>query len=75
MNYLLDTNIISELISKSPNQKVVDFILNIDNEKDFKNLEIQIVNPFNEWDDMYKLSYDNNSWLKIIVYMIKSNYV
>ncbi len=32
MNYLLDTNIISELISKSPNQKVIDFILSIDEE-------------------------------------------
>ena len=32
MNYLLDTNIISELISKNPNKKVVDFILNLDEE-------------------------------------------
>ena len=32
MNYLLDTNIISELISKSPNKKVVDLILSIDEE-------------------------------------------
>jgi len=32
LNYLLDTNIISELISKNPNKKVVDFILNLDEE-------------------------------------------
>ena len=30
MNYLLDTNIISELISKKPNQKVIDFINSLD---------------------------------------------
>ena len=30
MNYLLDTNIISEFISKTPNQKVVDYILTLD---------------------------------------------
>lgn len=30
MKYLLDTNIISELISKQPNQKVLDFISSID---------------------------------------------
>ena len=33
MNYLLDTNIISELISKNPNKKVTDFILSLDEEK------------------------------------------
>ncbi len=32
MNYLLDTNIISELISKSPNQKVIDFIRSLNEE-------------------------------------------
>ena len=32
MKYLLDTNIISELISKTPNRQVVDFILSIDEE-------------------------------------------
>ena len=32
MNYLLDTNIISELISKSPNQKVLDFIRSLNEE-------------------------------------------
>jgi tRNA(fMet)-specific endonuclease VapC len=30
LKYLLDTNIISELISKQPNQKVLDFISSID---------------------------------------------
>ena len=30
MNYLLDTNIISEFISKTPNKKVVDYILTLD---------------------------------------------
>ena len=30
MNYLLDTNIISELISKKPQQNVLDFIKNLD---------------------------------------------
>ena len=30
MKYLLDTNIISEFISKTPNQKVIDYILTID---------------------------------------------
>ena len=29
MNYLLDTNIISEFISKNPNQKVADYILTL----------------------------------------------
>ena len=29
MKYLLDTNIISELISKQPNQKVLDFIMSL----------------------------------------------
>ena len=33
MNYLLDTNIISELISKNPNKKVTDFILSLGEEK------------------------------------------
>ncbi|SFP17029.1 type II toxin-antitoxin system VapC family toxin [Hydrogenimonas thermophila] len=33
MNYLLDTNIISELISKNPNKKVIDFILSLNEEK------------------------------------------
>jgi len=33
LNYLLDTNIISELISKNPNKKVTDFILSLDEEK------------------------------------------
>ena len=33
MKYLLDTNIISELISKQPNQQVVDFLSSI-NEND-----------------------------------------
>ncbi len=32
MKYLLDTNIISELVSKQPNQKVLDFISSIDEE-------------------------------------------
>ena len=32
MNYLLDTNIISELISKSPNEKVTKFILSLNEE-------------------------------------------
>ena len=32
MKYLLDTNIISELISKSPNREVVNFISGIDEE-------------------------------------------
>lgn len=35
MNYLLDTNIISEVISKQPNQKVIDFIYNLDENKVF----------------------------------------
>ena len=35
MNYLLDTNIISELISKHPNKKVLDFIHNIKEDKVF----------------------------------------
>ena len=30
MNYLLDTNVISELISKKPNQNVLSFIQNLD---------------------------------------------
>jgi tRNA(fMet)-specific endonuclease VapC len=30
MNYLLDTNIISELISKQPNKKVVEWIDRLD---------------------------------------------
>lgn len=30
MKYLLDTNIISELISKQPNQKVIEFLSSID---------------------------------------------
>lgn len=30
MKYLLDTNIISEFISKTPNKKVIDFILTLD---------------------------------------------
>lgn len=30
MKYLLDTNVISEFISKNPNQKVVDYILTLD---------------------------------------------
>ena len=29
MNYLLDTNIISELISKTPNRGVVDYLLSL----------------------------------------------
>ena len=33
MKYLLDTNIISEFISKTPNQKVIDYILTL-NEND-----------------------------------------
>jgi predicted nucleic acid-binding protein len=32
MNYLLDTNIISELISQRPNQKVIDWIDSLDPE-------------------------------------------
>ncbi len=32
MKYLLDTNIISEFISKQPNQKVLDFIKSLDEE-------------------------------------------
>ncbi len=32
MNYLLDTNIISELISKTPDKNVVNFILKIEEE-------------------------------------------
>jgi len=32
MNYLLDTNIISEFISRYPNQKVVDYVLTLDEE-------------------------------------------
>ena len=32
MKYLLDTNIISEFISKTPNQKVVDYILTLNEE-------------------------------------------
>lgn len=32
MNYLLDTNVISELIAREPNQKVVDWIDNLDPE-------------------------------------------
>ena len=39
MNYLLDTNIISELISKTPNNKVTDFILNLDE----KNLYLSVI--------------------------------
>jgi len=35
MNYLLDTNIISEFISKHPNKNVVDFILTLDENKLF----------------------------------------
>ena len=30
MNYLLDTNVISELISKQPNKKVVEWIDRLD---------------------------------------------
>jgi len=30
LNYLLDTNIISEFISKTPNKRVVDYILTLD---------------------------------------------
>jgi tRNA(fMet)-specific endonuclease VapC len=30
MNYLLDTNVISELIAKQPNQKVLDWLDNLD---------------------------------------------
>jgi len=30
VKYLLDTNVISEFISKNPNQKVVDYILTLD---------------------------------------------
>ena len=33
MNYILDTNIISELISKKPNFKVLDFIQSLDERK------------------------------------------
>ena len=33
MNYLLDTNIISELISKTPNKKVMAFISDLDEER------------------------------------------
>ena len=32
MNYLLDTNIISELVSKTPTKKVIDFLLGLDEE-------------------------------------------
>lgn len=32
MSYLLDTNIISELISKTPNKRVTDFILSLNEE-------------------------------------------
>jgi len=30
VKYLLDTNVISEFISKNPNQKVVDYVLTLD---------------------------------------------
>ncbi|NOZ90741.1 MAG: type II toxin-antitoxin system VapC family toxin [Epsilonproteobacteria bacterium] len=30
MRYLLDTNIISEFISKKPNQKVLDYVSSLD---------------------------------------------
>jgi len=33
LKYLLDTNIISELIKKTPNQNVASFIKNLDEEK------------------------------------------
>jgi len=33
LNYLLDTNIISELISKTPNKKVMAFISDLDEER------------------------------------------
>ncbi len=33
MNYLLDTNVISELVTKQPSQKVVDWIDAIDDER------------------------------------------
>ena len=33
MNYLLDTNIISELISKTPDRNVVDYLLSLDEER------------------------------------------
>jgi tRNA(fMet)-specific endonuclease VapC len=32
MNYMLDTNVLSELIAREPNQKVVDWIDNLDPE-------------------------------------------
>jgi predicted nucleic acid-binding protein len=32
MNYLLDTNVISELIAREPNQKVIDWIDSLDPE-------------------------------------------
>ena len=32
MNYLLDTNVISELIAREPNQKVVDWVDSLDPE-------------------------------------------
>jgi toxin FitB len=35
MNYILDTNIISELIAKQPNQKVVEWVKGIDTENLF----------------------------------------
>ena len=41
MKYLLDTNIISELISKKPNKKVITFLQNIsDNDLPIKQWEI-----------------------------------
>lgn len=56
MKYLLDTNIISELVAKYP---IMDsliaaicvakkFILVTRNEKDFKSLNIDILNPFED---------------------------
>ncbi len=35
MNYILDTNIISELITKQPNQKVIDWVKGVDSKKLF----------------------------------------
>jgi predicted nucleic acid-binding protein len=78
LNYLLDTNILSELIKKEPNSSVVSFLNSIEddrvflsvitvgeiklgatcvvnnytlitrNGKDFQNLDIKIINPFNK---------------------------
>jgi tRNA(fMet)-specific endonuclease VapC len=49
VNYLLDTNIISEFISKTPNQRVVDYILTLDEKTLFLSVITITSSPFLWW--------------------------